>query len=99
VRRLGGGNGQVMAAPSGPAANSVQMTTISWLKSRPQMSIPLHYDCVVCQAQTSPISAATATEILLLMLLRDTGLKEIYVNLCFSHRRKIDECLKLGDAS
>lgn len=57
---------------------------------------PIHQDCVACRAAFSTDTAEVATLVLLVMLHDDSTLEEIYQDLCFAHRRKVDDTVRVA---
>lgn len=58
----------------------------------------VHYDCVVCRARTSEETPETATLVLLVILHDDLTLEDVYQDLCFFHRRKVDSTVQTARA-
>jgi len=59
---------------------------------------PLHHECVVCHARSTKSTPEEATMTLLLMMaLYDHTLEDMVPDLCFYHRRQLDDCTKIGE--
>lgn len=56
--------------------------------------VALHEDCVVCLAREGKFDGQGAVKILLMMLGRGVDGEQIVRDLCFAHRREIDELVK-----
>lgn len=57
--------------------------------------VALHENCVVClTAEEYAFSSTEAVMTVLMLLGRDISGEQIIRDLCFSHRRELDECVK-----
>ncbi len=60
---------------------------------------PLHFDCVCCQAHTSDTLHTHVGHVMVILIMYERGELEGYrQNLCFEHRRLLEDALKRGDA-
>lgn len=55
---------------------------------------PLHPDCIGCLQRVEPLSDQDPALVLLAMLMSGSTIEKIYQNLCFSHRRLVDDTVK-----
>jgi intergrase/recombinase len=57
---------------------------------------PLHFECVVChdRAANEDEDAEAATLIVLTMLLSGARLEDVHRDLCFVHRRRVEDNAK-----
>ena len=57
--------------------------------------VALHEDCVMCLTnERRDLSPPEAVMVVLMMLGRDVPGEQIIRDLCFSHRRELDECVR-----
>lgn len=50
----------------------------------------IHFNCVICHSKNAN-SGEEATVVLISILMDNSSIEGIYKNLCFLHRRKIDD--------
>lgn len=59
----------------------------------------LHFDCVACRAAHSPEETGeTATMVILVILHDDSVASDIHRDLCFSHRRRVEDAVRTVQA-
>lgn len=65
------------------------------------MATPLHDDCVGCRARSitigppAPLNGEEATVVLLAMLLAGIPFEQIFGDLCFAHRKQVDDTAQI----
>lgn len=52
---------------------------------------PFHFNCVVCQSVAKQLTGKEAALTLLAMLRDDTSPEEMHRDLCFAHRRIVED--------
>lgn len=57
-------------------------------------AIALHEDCVVCLASAEGRSSEDGTKIVLMMLCRGVEPEQIHRDLCFKHRREVEDAVR-----
>jgi hypothetical protein len=58
----------------------------------------LHFNCVACRAASSEETAETATLVMLVIVHDDLTAEEIHRDLCFAHRRRVEDATRKAQA-
>jgi len=53
--------------------------------------VPLNDDCVLCHAQNEQLGEVDGTVVLLMMLVDGITAEDVHRDLCFAHRRRVDD--------